>query len=358
MLSAFILELPLELRLSSFGFLPPRDIASTARACKALHTALQPVLYSHIDLCWDWQRDPPLGLLLRTLLARPELASYVQSLHFQGRSFDEGKFVVWRPEIPTLDVSSLPRQEADTAVDLFKLAGSVGDEWKGKLGNGNVDALVTLIVCLAPNLVLLQLGRVFAIETPVLGEVLRQSLCGKRNTSGPQRTLPAFSKLRQVSFPYRRQDASRRINYKNAADVLPLFYLPALESLRLSIDNPAEFVWPAGAAAPDASSVTSLQLFRIREQLLGYILSTVPRLRYLKWECFYQKWQDKPISQNTIDLDVIGAALAPVRESLVDLVLEAESDIGRGEIDVPFMKTSGSISGLRNLKRLKVLRVP
>lgn len=358
MLPTFIADLALELRLSIFGLLPAHDIANAARASKALHTALEPILYSRIALDWRWQHDPPIALLLRTLLARPELADYVQHLHLKGTSFDWNALVVWRPEIPTINVDSLPRKEAAAAIDRMAVARSAGDEWKDKLGQGNADALVALLVCLLPNLASLHLGSLFVIENTIFGQVLRQSLCDKGNTGGTQKTLPTFRKLRQVVFPKERQDAHRRDQCKNASDVLPLFYLPALESLTLFIDNPVEFAWPAGVAAPIASALTSLQLFRLREQLLGRILCATPHLKHLTWQCFYQNGLDRPMSQDTMDLDAIGAALAPVRESLVELVLDALTEIGPRDIDHPFINTSGSLSGLLDMRSVKTLSVP
>ena len=61
-------------------------ISSFSRTSKPLQHLLKPVLYKEIEWRWDCEAKnlPPIHLLLRTLVLRPDLALLVKKIHFLG----------------------------------------------------------------------------------------------------------------------------------------------------------------------------------------------------------------------------------------------------------------------------------
>ncbi|KAK3179400.1 hypothetical protein K4F52_009145 [Lecanicillium sp. MT-2017a] len=350
-------ELPWELQLAIMEFLPRADLLHAARVSKRFCTTVQNVLYADITLEWSHERKPQLSRLLATLFAKPKLASCIKRLHLKGDNLDRDRYVAWRPQMPCLSVSDFPLKRARAFVDSIGLTKESQESWKAKLQQGNVHALTTLLICLAPNLSSLYLDRLFTVETDVLGHVLRQSLLpGHLGARKETSTLCVFRALRELVM-LDRYDETRRTSLNNAADVLPLFYLPTIESIVLSIDNPVEFAWPA-ESPPKLAKLSSLDLRRIREQRLAPILAAASGLTTFAWLCCHVNGLDRNVSTKTIDLDAIISALAPLRNTVENLTIEAHSKPGRGDIEPPALHIAGSLAGLEHFHCVRRLSIP
>lgn len=348
-------EFPLELQVSILEYLSPPDLRRAARASRHLRAAVENVLYSSITLEWNHEREPCFSALLRTLFARPELAHHIKSLYFKGSTLDQGGGLAWRPELPLLSVAGLPLAKARSFIGSLGLAKEPQETWKRKLQQGNVHALTTLLICLAPNLSSLSLYSLFTVETEIFGHVIRHALFDHAGT-GKKMPLLALLRLRELRMLHRHNE-TRRVDLNNAADLLPLFYLPALESLVLSLDNPAEFAWPT-ASPPKAAKLSSLKLYRVREQRLAPILAATSSLKSFKWTCRYIEKLDKGVSTTTMDLDAIILALAPLRDSVENLNIRVTCRLGKNQLEFPSLHLFGSLAGLDQFHCVKVLKVP
>ncbi|KAJ3486920.1 hypothetical protein NLG97_g6522 [Lecanicillium saksenae] len=219
------------------------------------------------------------------------------------------------------------------------------------VGDGTVDAMVTLLVALAPNISSLDLDQLFALEMPLLGDFFKQNLCASPPT---QNAGQPFSRLQKVGVLRDRAYMSRE-NGLNAMDRLAFFYLPAIKSLSISIDDPDNFAWPG--PPPTVSTLTSLQLDKIREPNLGPILEATPNLKQLNWTWLYGSCADKRYGA-TLNLDTLMAAMQPLSHSLCELVLDGNHALTFKEIRPPVLDIRGSLTGLMGFVSLRKLVLP
>lgn len=152
---------------------------------------------------------------------------------------------------------------------------------------------------------------------------------------------------------------------RNTADVLPFFYLPAIEHMSASIDNPLQFQWPA-IHGPTPSRLTSLHLKVVRESLLRRILLTATGLEKLRWEWCYKepyghRHSDPNMNRfgtNILDLDDIVQTLPPVKDTLTDLTIFAASDMSYARPFYPPLTLKGSLRDLRGFSAIRRLDLP
>jgi hypothetical protein len=344
------MDWPGELQLSVLNHLSSHDLARLSLVNEGFRRLAQPCLYAEIVLTWSCNQAPALVLLLRALLERHQLASHVRRLELVGTGFASNVNLA-AVEPPPLPVSALP-----TALAVAHIKGtgvSEADQWIQELQAGACDALVALLLSLLPSLTHLRLDSNFTIESSRIGDVLRCAVQGTQQQH--QQQLPRLAFLRHVTFA-RRTHEWRHRGVNNAADVLPLFSLPAIESLSVSVDNPVS--WPFTLA--DSPLLTSLTLFRLRETRLSFLLPSLKSLKKLHWHCYYHESLDAHASSHVIDLDAVTGALHHVSETLTELVIEPESepDYLRGEYEPPGRELKGSLRGMAKMRRLQRLEIP
>ena len=320
---------------------------------KRLCSIAQPLIFASVKLVWreskgsgkQHVRAPPIASLLSILLRQPRLAAHVAQLTIVGEeSYDSPDPL---SEVP---VEGVPVDEFVACVEATTTA-SLRHQWSDELRNGQAEAFVTLLLTQVPNLVSLRLESVCAHKFQILWKMLTSALCGGQPTD-----LPTFHRLRKVAFRSVLSDTMARCHAtKNAGDILPFFYLPALEELSINTHQPRGFAWPSGIL-PVCENLTSLELFGIREGALGQFLSATGRLQTLRWECWYDPsatTEGVGPTHKDLDLDQLAADLCVVRSSLQSLKMTA--DCARSD---RCMVTTGTLRGLRNLDNLTHLEVP
>lgn len=339
---------PGEIQLVMLDFLSFDDLKRLSLVSKPAHNLAEPRLYSHVVLSWT-SRAPRLVPLLRSILHKPSLGHSVHSLRLDGVCRSKG-WTLKDCEPPPLSVSALP---TTLAVDHIRSTGITdADGWIKELEQGALDAVIALLVSMLPNLETLHLGPDYTIRSFRLGMVFRSAL--QVNGDNGNEQLPSFQCLRGVRFSGKSREWLHRES-NNTADVLPLFRLPAVDWLSVSIDNPKS--WPFEISA---SNVTSLELFRLRERWLGDLLAPLTSLKKLKWRCDYWTKLDNDANQDFIDLDITVKALQHLSGTLIDLAIEIESnpDWHIGEFDPPEYELRGSLRGLETLHHVKNLALP
>lgn len=172
--------------------------------------------------------------------------------------------------------------------------------------------------------------------------------------------LGNFQHLQELTFlhPGSRDEACDR-NVKNTAGILPFFYLPNLQHVYASIQNPAKWEWPA-PHAPVSSQLKSLDLITIREGYLGEILSVTKNLETLCWQWYYDPSVEDDFITQIVDLDQIVTALFHVQGTLKDLTITAHCPpaAANGYTFFPVLESVGSLKELVNFNRIKTLRIP
>lgn len=310
------------------------------------------LLYSRIHWTWLDSQIPPITLLLRSILPKPELASHIHNVMLDGDSFWYGRSRVQAPKIP---VSEAELKEPIAFVEALKLPDS--GLWIRELRNGTMDAFVAVFLSQLTNLKYLRLGPNFAKESLLVGMVFWSALCEPAD-----RGLPTFQYLQDVSFQLRHL-SGRGTRSRNTEDVLPLFYLPAVKRISVSIEspasikNPAMLVWPT-EQPPMASRIRSLDLTCVRECHLEQLLSVTTGLENLTWSWYYDSDLEDQLIKPIIDLDQIARALSPVRDTLAHLKISAATGLGNSEIEFPSVTTRGSLHAIINFNALKKFEVP
>lgn len=349
-----LLDFPVDIIDSVFQILSPNDLCAVSLACTHLRKLAEPFLYSRISWTWETSRTPPIIHLLRSILSRPELAAHVQSLTLDGDTFHLTEYAGRPPKLSVIG------PELDQPIAFIeRLNVPHGDLWIKELRAGTMDAFIAVLLAQLSQLRYLRVAPNFAKESQSTGMVLKSALC-----DSVDRGLSKFERLQDVSFNIK-TDMSRERGVRNTTDVLPFFYLPEIQHISASIDNPVIFEWPA-IHAPTPSKLTSLDLTIIREEHLGHILSATTCLKTLTWKWYYREpFRDQsrePIidrfGKPVIDLDQIFEAMAPVRDTLTELAISAACDMSQASPEPPPLAIKGSLKGLVEFNALKRLEVP
>ena len=360
-----ILDLPDEIHLLVLQKLEHADINATNRACQRLRALTEPLLYQTITLRLD-EHAPPVSLLLRSLLDRPELCRHVRRLVLCGEGFaDDDDFL---EEIPRCSVEGLPLEKALKLMEEMMNGSGSFALWTRELEVGSLDAMVTLLVSLLPDLESLHLGPSCTLDNGLLGHFLRAALCNAP-PSNTKQSLPSYHKLQTVTVAPRfaeqdiplwgREVSASYIDYHNSADVLPWFYLPSLRGISVSIDTPVNFHWPT-ERPPRAAALRSLRLFRLREHAFESLLAAVGSgLIAIDWSWMYQGDLDPEASLPHVNLNVATRALRHSEQSLRQLVISADASPASsdGEYDDPVIAFRGCLN-LSALTQLRTLEVP
>ncbi|KAF5977284.1 hypothetical protein FCOIX_6551 [Fusarium coicis] len=359
------LDCPQEVQLHIAEFIPQGDLARLSETCRALHSLTEPLMYSSVKFEWAREFYPPITQLLhlvRTLLERPDLCPLMRHADFEGFGYiDEigscgSDWTEETPDPPPV-IAELPIDKLSTTIGKTGVSEAVADQWSQKVQCGSPEASVAILVSLLPNLERLCLSSNWTNDTCFLGHMLRAALCEKPEHAS-ESGLFSFTSLKHVSLAPM-FDEEGHLNPSNTADALALFYLPNIETLSASIDNPTNFTWPS-SSTPNPTSLESLEIFRLRESRLAPVLAVTQNLKKLKYNWMYRPDLDREVSKQAVMLGVLSEALLGTKESLEELEITAESfpAISHGMYEPPDVTFQGSIARLREMHKLKVLHIP
>ncbi|SPJ76250.1 uncharacterized protein FTOL_05981 [Fusarium torulosum] len=344
----FLMSLPIEVQtIVAKQLSDRRDLRALTLVNRHFATISQPLLFKEVDVGWNPKEPSPLTLVTRTLLDRPDLAASVKSLRLDGYEFPERE-----PEvISTISV---------TGLNMIKAAGIINgtgadfaDLWAQGVSDGEVDALVALLVLTVPNIRDIYLGTDFCIEVIFLTLML-----DRREQSKPNVNLPALKHLTKVTMENHYADLFQEgINFNDG--VLNFFNLPQLENLSIAISPIAAQPWRPDERFQIMANLTFLHLLRASEEQLGAILSLTPRVVHLKWSGYWCPKEEYPeVLRTTIDLDKLRTALSKRRRSLQYLTLEVVDDTTTVVDFIWPMKLTGTPLWLTDFTNLVRLIIP
>lgn len=337
-----------------FSYLLPADLANICLVHSQLRTLAEPYLYAGIQLTWDQPQGGrelhphPITSVLRSLLCRPQLATYVRTVSLIG-SYAHNSTINTGPL--KILVSEDELNEPRTFV--ARTAVAYRHMWLEGLQNGVMDAFVAVLLSQPLHLTSLTIQGSFFCGSRLIGLVFRSMIfesdaydCGLRLNLGQLETV-----ILQTSCDHFRLHNDAR----NTADLLPILYLPSIRKFAATIDNPATFTWPA-ISPPSPSRLRNLKLYRIREPGLGQLLSVTNQIESLHWQWYYfEKAYDEEFCTGILDLTQITESLSPVRGTVTDLAISA---INQNDPEPAPLTIRGSMKGIVEFKKLKKLTVP
>ncbi|CAH0052584.1 unnamed protein product [Clonostachys solani] len=332
---AQLFGLPNEVINHILGLIPRSDYTKLCLVNKSLRYYAEPFLYSTISLRWDYCHVPPIVSLLHTLLQRPELFSYIDSVSLHGSAFE-----AWPPA--PVDTTRMQRDQFSAAINKFQV--SYVGQWVDKLRIGftSMDALAGLLIANLANTTFLAITYNFIDELDITAQVLRSKILGQ---------LPKFRQLSRLI--YHRQMDEILFEYEQVSPLaMSLFYIPTVTDLLITVPNPAVFQWPAGE--PCLDHLTSLEVEWVYPRCLAEILARTRNLKSFSWNWEYCSDPTEEPDSN-LDYDQIIAALLPLKGTLERLQFRLHCD---PVWDSPEISISGSLDGLRDFERLTYLDVP
>ncbi|KPM43773.1 hypothetical protein AK830_g2802 [Neonectria ditissima] len=348
-------------------YLPRRTLYNLCLASTALRSVAEPFLYSSIQWTWTESQTPPILSLLRSILRRPELATFTQHFALKGAAYEYDLDQI-RGESPKISPAD---DDLDAIIQCMqRIDVPYRDLWMEEICTGTMDAFVALLLSRLPRLRSLYLGENSTKESCLVGMMFASALCDKSSNS-----LPSYEYLKGVETAHlppgvnirARTDFEDREDvlpflllpwvYSPSMDVLSLFYLPSVERITAVVDNTATFAWPA-KHPPSPLRLTALNLSVIREANLGQVLSTTAHLQKLEWNWFYVADLEDSFLTETIDLDQTAAAFSHVRNTLTDLTISARSGSRRARPDFLPLRVAGKSTAFSHLRVLKSLSVP
>ena len=157
-----------------FASLSPGDLAAVCPTHRDLRSPAEPFLYAHIQWTWSDSQSPPIAQFLRSIVHRPELASYVYDVVLNGDSFDGGLHDPGN-ESPKILVTNVFLDKLVEYIERINVP--YAREWIQELHAGSMDAFTTLLISQLLNLKRLFLNKNFNRENRLRGMVLRSALC-------------------------------------------------------------------------------------------------------------------------------------------------------------------------------------
>lgn len=332
-------------------YLSTSDLLALCLVDKGSRTFAEARLYSDVEISWEEGKDPPIAQFMVSIVARPDLATHVRSLRLLGRCYPPLKGRKPEGPIPFLCVADL---NFDRCLQAVKASGlNFTSEWKTQLLKGRADAIVSLCLSQLHQIRTLALGYNFTRETELIGMLLRATVCATCHSD-----LSKFEHLHEVTYhSFQEAHTFNKVEYGRVTrDLIPLFYLPKVRRLTASLDNPVMLEWPQ--ASPHAASISYLDLKFIRESSLRGLLTATPALKVLRWQWYYDSDSRHETHTRVLDLQGIWYSLGPVCETIEELDITVDTLDGYDGYERPFLEVTGTSTGLRSFKHLKMLKVP
>lgn len=190
--------------LEIIGHLSLESTLSLSTTCKAIHASTEPLLYTKI--IWNLEWRVPLRRflrLLRTILARPDLAS---SMRYVSLIVPEEKeYCGWfEPDMDWTRESASSRDVVEGSIDIIERAQfpyAEAKDWISALQTGNAQAFIAVFISQLPMLRYLRLDYEFTWRGRYLDRMVKHALLSSSSPSSTNKgVLSTFSLLELVDY--------------------------------------------------------------------------------------------------------------------------------------------------------------
>lgn len=357
---AGLAHLPQELFCSILTFLPRNALFNLCSISKYHRALVEPELYREIR--WDENnharraQNPPFHLLFRSLLNRPELASFIHELEICCRkpyrafeSYDR----IWRKSSDTPEFTSSDMEQTTSLI--CSLHFGTEDKWILGLKRGEPDLFIALIIWQSTNLRSITLDNDYMGGTPFIGDVLEKAAA-----------MNSFSFLKIVEYSNDLEppcfDSEDRQEQISLRQIMPLFSIPSVTSLSMSLPS-RDTSWLNSSISTSALTSLHLDYCQLSEQNLGRLLLSTPCLKWLEYNAWInvdhvptppkRPWE-------YFDCVEFGRSLVHVQENLEDLDVSINLFSKRNVLNdnSKFQGTSGRLEILRDFRKLQRLSIP
>lgn len=337
---------PTGIILMILEFLSAGDLFNICLVDKRLLYIAEKALYTHIE----WRRNdfinPRLVQLIRSLLRRPQLGTYVRSMNFK-------KAYPWSANERPADAARINKADLNELVlHIRSIDVPWARNWISELRSGQIHASIALLLTLLPNLRYLRLGDDLKYHVTHLIDLTFRSAVLREGTQDNR--LSILQNLKEVVLGYC-GDATDVCSPYHGERITrhPIFYLPAVDRIEICMSNSDFSMWPGGFA-PSPTKIRFLDLTGLKEGQLGQILSITPTLQKLRW----QRWClcGRP-EGDVVDLDQIATDLSHVKDTLIDLTIP-EACYPKSFFSGMPTRLEGSFATFRCLCALKNLDIP
>ncbi|KAI5793744.1 hypothetical protein DFH27DRAFT_142772 [Peziza echinospora] len=267
-----------------------RDLVSLSSTCRPLRICTSGYIYSSLNLIWTNSTDPPVVLLLRTLLCRPDLAAMVtrvvlvrwcMKLIYNATTGVDTCFNDVERGILRARMNELGIQEGGAG------GGDGGDGWHAAIALGDCDALTAILLSLLPNLqcMTLDLDHTHERSNPIyLYKLLDLRLQpAQRPLWGNLKSIDMCTLTSHVRQFCRWSDPQYEMD--SNIYVLPLLTSPhiQLSSISLTLSNFTPPILPTQGLGMYCNSLKSLALTTGHQEILAGLLHVCPRVETLRY---------------------------------------------------------------------------
>lgn len=313
--------LPRELYEMTLGFMPTRDLSALARTSRKTRILVEPSLYREIG----WKSEdltkrihPPIDLLLRTIISRPELASFVQCLALCYWEPSWAYTSELEPGCDSYKLDFTSQEMEQTALLIKSLHVPAERRWLTGLRCGKVDLFLALLITQLTALRRLYLPSNYHQLDSFFGVILERAI-----------VRGLFQALESLEYNDENEDG-RNQSEKRFVDmgldhVLPLFSITSLKYLRIALPNHT-ISWPGGHAPISMLKTLVLNYCHAPPEHLGQLLLATCALKSL----IYDAWIDLDLTRiykpkswvnswEVFDSSELNYALLPLKKSLEKL---------------------------------------
>uniref|UniRef100_A0A8H7N4I6 F-box domain-containing protein n=1 Tax=Bionectria ochroleuca TaxID=29856 RepID=A0A8H7N4I6_BIOOC len=165
---ALLNDIPIEIIQQIFNLLPKADLASLCLTNHSNRRHAEPCLYSTINFRWSTSEKPPIILLLRTLLSRPELFALIDTFSLVGNA---PRHRMSQDQLRLAMPSNVSLSQFISAIE--KTKAPYTDIWVARLETRHMDAFAGLLIAYLSNTTSLTITTNFIRNFHLVGKVLR-----------------------------------------------------------------------------------------------------------------------------------------------------------------------------------------
>ena len=329
-LSSIFEWVDLERREAKYLAIQPGDILDLMLCSSRFHVLAEPLLYKHVNIT----SPKSLVLFLSRLIDRPEHAKRLRTLHV-ARLSDDKYIVTYNNEVVQSALRCLdwPDEGVET--------------WARAIKDRNWDALIALILLLAPNIEYFGLGNYGYEKFPFTIELFKRAIALQDSGKG---SPFAMMRMRNAFIDLWNSESRKRCAIEFFETFLGLQSISSLEVNELCLDS-IHLPWLSNPPSSN-SSVIDLSLYcsAIGYETMSLIFSRLTALERLRYE-----YRSTPYGDAVFEPPRMMPAISHVKLCLRDLTILKSANSFWSNVSELSGYCIGSFASFRKLTHIRTL---